>query len=223
MNERSFIHRGSSEVVMAATSPGAGAQSARRDQILAAATSMFAEKGYSRATMKAIALRAGLAPGTIYLYFASKRDLILALVDRLVSQAMNQTLAQYAHLDAREYFRAILRDRLAFVRQHRALLQALIAEVWVDQELQAELGTRVLEPLFGTAGLYLSARVAEGTLRPCRVEVVLPAISSAVLLLSVLRGLPEHGLLPDIDEDQIIDELAQLYMYGLAPASGGSA
>ena len=56
---------------------------ARRKQILDAATQVFAEKGFHRATIKDIARVAGIADGTIYTYFASKDEVLLAVLDRL--------------------------------------------------------------------------------------------------------------------------------------------
>jgi AcrR family transcriptional regulator len=50
----------------------------RTAEILAAARSVFAQKGFAAATIDNIALAAGIAKGTVYLYFPSKRDLFLA-------------------------------------------------------------------------------------------------------------------------------------------------
>lgn len=51
----------------------------RREQILQAARTVFNERGYAEARMAEIAERAGLAAGTLYLYFESKEALVLAL------------------------------------------------------------------------------------------------------------------------------------------------
>ena len=51
----------------------------RKEQILAAARAAFDEKGYEGATVSDIVRRAGVAQGTFYLYFASKRDAVLEL------------------------------------------------------------------------------------------------------------------------------------------------
>src|SRR5437763_12580591 len=57
--------------------------SARRKQILDAATQVFAEKGFHRATIKDVARVAGIADGTIYTYFSSKTDVLLGILNRL--------------------------------------------------------------------------------------------------------------------------------------------
>jgi AcrR family transcriptional regulator len=49
---------------------------ARHNQILGAATTVFAEKGGHRATIKDVARAAGIADGTIYTYFSSKTEVL---------------------------------------------------------------------------------------------------------------------------------------------------
>ena len=51
----------------------------RRQHILAAAARVFARKGFDQATVKEIADEADLAEGTLYNYFGSKRDILLAI------------------------------------------------------------------------------------------------------------------------------------------------
>jgi len=53
----------------------------RRRQILDAALTLFLEEGYEQTTVASVAYRAGLATGTVYLYFASKEHLLEALHD----------------------------------------------------------------------------------------------------------------------------------------------
>ena len=58
---------------------------ARRMQILMGASQVFAEKGYHQATTKEIAKAAGVSEGTIYNYFANKRELLVELPNCLPS------------------------------------------------------------------------------------------------------------------------------------------
>ena len=52
----------------------------RRAQILDAAARVFADRGYHRTTVRHIAREAGIADGTMYLYFSGKQELLLALI-----------------------------------------------------------------------------------------------------------------------------------------------
>lgn len=102
----------------------------RRMQILEAAVTLFAERGYQRATVKEIAARAGIAPGTIYLYFRNKRELLLALAETLFRRAAENLLASGSERDVESHLALVLRDRLRFVRENQELLRALATEIW---------------------------------------------------------------------------------------------
>ena len=70
-------------------SPRTVDRTARRSQLVAAATEVFGEKGVSGATVADIVRAAGVAQGTFYLHFESKDDVIVAVVadvaDRLLA------------------------------------------------------------------------------------------------------------------------------------------
>jgi AcrR family transcriptional regulator len=68
----------------------------RREQLLDAAAAVFLDRGLAQATMADVTEAAGVAKGTIYLYFDSKSALLTALRARYASQ----WLAQSGRLDA---------------------------------------------------------------------------------------------------------------------------
>jgi AcrR family transcriptional regulator len=61
----------------------------RSNQILDAATEVFAQKGFSKARMDDIAAESRLSKGALYLYFKSKDAIILALLDRMFRREMS--------------------------------------------------------------------------------------------------------------------------------------
>ncbi|HXF54478.1 MAG TPA: helix-turn-helix domain-containing protein [Hyphomicrobiaceae bacterium] len=66
---------------------------ARRRAILDAALTVFAERGYEAARLDDIAARAGIAKGTLYLYFADKQALFEALIHSAVDPILEQLSA----------------------------------------------------------------------------------------------------------------------------------
>ena len=55
-----------------------------RDLVLGAARQVFLDRGYSGATLEAIAAEAGFSKGVVYSQFTSKADLFLALLERRI-------------------------------------------------------------------------------------------------------------------------------------------
>jgi AcrR family transcriptional regulator len=64
-------------------SPRPDVSEERKDQILDAASDVFAEKGLHEARMDDIVEKSGLSKGSLYWYFKSKDDIIIALLGRL--------------------------------------------------------------------------------------------------------------------------------------------
>lgn len=64
-------------------SPRANVSEQRKAQIIQAAEEVFTKKGFDDARMDDIAQQTGLSKGTLYLYFKSKDDVILAILDRM--------------------------------------------------------------------------------------------------------------------------------------------
>jgi AcrR family transcriptional regulator len=64
-------------------SPRPDVSEERKEQILDAAEKVFTNKGFDEARMDDIAEGTGVSKGTLYLYFKSKEDLIIAILDRI--------------------------------------------------------------------------------------------------------------------------------------------
>jgi len=57
-------------------------------QILAVARQLFIEDGYDASSMSSLAKRAGVAPNTIYWYFADKDALLIAVLNEILAEAL---------------------------------------------------------------------------------------------------------------------------------------
>jgi len=80
----------------------------KREAILRAATSVFAHNGYFNSKVADIAREAGVADGTVYLYFKSKEDILHSIFDRSVGEALDAARKQIEHVtDPREKLRQI--------------------------------------------------------------------------------------------------------------------
>jgi AcrR family transcriptional regulator len=192
----------------------------RQDEILTAAARVFAEKGYANATIKEIAYEADVADGTIYNYFGGKHDLLLEIADRLIGEAMDQTLSDLTSRGPGAYLDAVLHNTVQFTRENRAFLQALVTEIWTDDDLQQRFFAQILAPILTAGVQQLQAQIAEGEARSCQVEIVVPTIAGSLVAISLLRSVASDHFLADFSDEEIVDELTQLYSYGLKLGSG---
>ncbi len=105
---------------------------ARPGEIVAAGISEFEEHGFHRANLNRIAEKAGIAKGTIYLYFPSKEALFLATIEEHVTCVMQESEAELTAVEGttRELLTNLLKNMYArFVHgDAQALFRILITE-----------------------------------------------------------------------------------------------
>ena len=80
----------------------------KREAILRAATTVFARNGYFNSKVADIARQAGIADGTVYLYFKSKEEILHSIFDRSVEEALGAARQMVQRIaDPREKLRQI--------------------------------------------------------------------------------------------------------------------
>ena len=80
----------------------------KRVAILRAATVVFARNGYFNSKVSDIAREAGIADGTVYLYFKSKEEILHSIFDRSVEEALGAAKERVQRIsDPREKLRQI--------------------------------------------------------------------------------------------------------------------
>jgi len=189
---------------------------ARRNQILDAAAKVFAERGFHRATTKAIAGAAGVAEGTIYNYFDSKGDLLIGMVRRLSrAESMSTELTEALDRDAREFLLAIARQRMSLIEQSRETLQAVLPEMLISVDLRERFYRRFVQPLSVLLERYVQTRIQSGDVRPVDVPLAVRSVQAMFIGLFVLRILGDDVL--ESHWDDMPGVLVDLLFQGLSP------
>jgi TetR/AcrR family fatty acid metabolism transcriptional regulator len=104
----------------------------KREAILRAAIDVFAARGFFNAQVADVARSAGVAAGTVYLYFRSKDDLLVSIFERTMRAAIEEGRACVAPLsDPIEQLRAVARVHLGRMGRDRSL--AIVFQVELRQ------------------------------------------------------------------------------------------
>jgi TetR/AcrR family fatty acid metabolism transcriptional regulator len=123
----------------------AAAPGDKREAIMRAATKVFARSGYFNSKVADVAREAGVADGTVYLYFKSKEEILRSIFERNTSDAVREGREELAKIaDPREKLRRIARQHLERLGADRDL--AIVFQV----ELR---GTTKFMEEFSAAGL----------------------------------------------------------------------
>ncbi len=188
---------------------------ARRNQILDAATQVFAEKGFHRATIKDIARVAGIADGTVYNYFENKTALMLGIFDRLnESDQRDEDFSKFTEVDFRSFMKAYMRHRLMVLQaENFEVFRVVVSEIMVNKELRELYYRKIVEPTFSMAEAYFQQWAAQHIIKPINISLAMRAVSAMVLGLIVEYIMGDQTLesmwdeLPDFLTDMILDGL----------------
>ena len=142
------------------------ARNPKHDRILDAAIEVFAEKGFHNARISDIAKRAGVADGTIYLYFRNKDDVLLTIFE----EKMGVLIAGLQHAlvgvdDPLERIRTFARYHFRQVNDHRALAEVLQIELRLSNKFLKEYRPEKLWEYLGMFAAIIHEGQARGVIR----------------------------------------------------------
>jgi AcrR family transcriptional regulator len=187
----------------------------KKDAILDAARAVFSRDGYSANSMEDVAAEAGIAKGTVYLYFKSKEDLYLAALLRDVKAFAAEARAEMERAPSlREKIEAFLRVRLEYSRAHEEFLRIYLTEYGKMSAM-----TPIAKQLrrIQRENMRHMASLIEAAMERREIRRV-PAAALAAKLFDIARGLVERQLL-GWKEFQMRDEVAfttDLLWHGIA-------
>ena len=187
----------------------------REELILQASEEVLLEKGYQDASMDEIAARVGIAKGTLYLHFAGKEDLVIALVEREMQtflKVIEDAIA--SHTTARATLEAILRVMYTgLLGQRFQLLSSLVESVDTRTQLLAK--REKLQSVKERVTQAITHLLEQGK-GAGEFDHTLP---TSVMLSTFFTLLPRRGselYTGHIASDELITHLIHFYFKGIA-------
>src|SRR6266404_6222435 len=196
-------------------------QNDKRARILDAAIKVFAERGFHSATVAEIARAAGVADGTIYLYFKGKDDLLLRLFDEKMTELLAEAKAALGQEPtAPGKLRRFIQLHLMMVERNPELAAVLIVEMRQSAQFLKAADRQKL-----TAYVDLIAEVVrsgqetgelDGNISPATVKRALFGALDELALGWLLSG-------RRVALKKTASEVAEWLVRGLLPAQGGKS
>ena len=161
----------------------------REEQILQAAAEVFTRKGYAAATVPEIAEAAGVAVGTIYNYYPSKRELFIAVIkDLIITVPLLNLIDKIPGADIEATFRQIMLNRFSLIENTPAArIPSLMGEIIRDPELKAIWGEQFLQPFFTKVEGIYRTMMASGRFRPQNPTIATHIVGGLILGFLMLR------------------------------------
>jgi len=169
----------------AAPSPTGRKANDKRDRILLAATRVFARKGFHATRVSEVAKAAGVADGTIYLYFKSKDELLISIFEDRVDHLLEAVRREMDALpNAQARLRRIIELQLGLLDGERDLAEVITVSLRQSTRLLKQYAAPKFLAYLETIAEVIAGGQAEGVFR----EDVAP-LDAARAVFGALDGL----------------------------------
>ena len=179
----------------------------KREAILRAATDVFSERGFFAAQVADVARAAGVAAGTVYLYFKSKDDLLVSIFEKTMRGAIADGRACVAPLrDPVEQLRRIARVHLERLGRDRSLAVVFQVELRQSTKFMERFSATLLRDYLGLIREAIADGQREGLLR-----TDVKATVAAKMLFGALDEMATNWILSrrryplEADADTVVD------------------
>jgi AcrR family transcriptional regulator len=194
---------------------------ARPQELLAAALDLFVERGFAATRLEDVARRAGVAKGTLYLYFENKEELFKAVVREHIVHRIGVAEHDSASFDGHsaDLLRAILSTWWSQIGATKlaGITKLMMAESGNFPQLANFYNEEVIARGNALIAGVLERGVARGEFRPVAPRVMTAILTAPVIMLMMWT----HSFLPcdlgDIDPQAYMDSFIELSLRGLRP------
>src|SRR5947209_3669299 len=179
----------------------------KRDAILRTATDVFAGSGYFNAQVADVARAAGVAAGTVYLYFRSKDDLLVSIFERSMREALAEGRAMAAAVrDPRERLRRFAALHLGRLGRDRKLAVVFQVELRQSTKFMERCSATLLRDYLG----LIRDAIADGQ-RAGLFRTDIKATAAAKMFFGALDEMATNWILSrrryalEADADAVVD------------------
>jgi AcrR family transcriptional regulator len=197
----------------------------KQAKILESAIEIFSEKGYAATSTSEIAKKAGVAEGTIFRHYKTKKDLLLSIVTPVITKFavpffathfVNQVFDEQPS-DYQVLLKKIIWNRYEFAKKNVPLLKIILQEVAFHPEIQKSYQEVFVKKVFPKFDEVIRANQSEGKLVDFPTNTIIRLTMTTIVGFLVTRFI----VMPDADWDDEIEMERTIHfmMHGLSSPS----
>ena len=182
----------------------------KRQAIIEAARKIFAMKGYEDTTIAEIAEDAGIAVGTVYLYFGNKRDIYTSVsLDWATLLAAAFEDPSIAALPSEQVPRAMIEATFRICRQDSDMMSLFQVDIQSEEEIQKHKAADEL--ITGIIDNFFRQVIAQGQLAPFDTEAYTKVIFGMVHSVLFECFCVEGGECEELYRERTIEIIERLF------------
>lgn len=190
----------------------------RREQILSAASIVFAEKGYQRATTREIADKADVSEGLIYSYFESKDHLLLAILEKLSNSGFDELIYEdSAKTINQDVLRKTLQIRHGFLDELDPMMRATMGEAITNNHFREHYVDVLVKPALEAMEKEIENWIKNKEIRKTEIPAASRFLLAEIIGLFFLRAINEPYVMEKWQDKEFLQQISDYFVDGLKP------
>jgi AcrR family transcriptional regulator len=182
-------------------------------RILQAAALVFAERGYTRATTRALAAAAGVNEVTLFRHFGSKKNLFAAVLQQYGGPALSAELEGLLSGDYRQDLLAVGKLLMQVLWERRDAMRLMLCEAAHFPEVQSVMVENPRQLRLAMAR-YFQQQIERGRVRAFDPEALAQAFIGMFFSYTIGRGILEDEIAPALSIEDLVVQFVDLFIDG---------
>lgn len=196
----------------------------KEKKILEAAITVFSEKSFNGATTNEIAKLAGVAEGTIFRYFKTKKDILRGIMiqtlnilgKELVVNSLEKVLITAKNSDIREILKKVIYDRMKLLDSIFPMARIVITEALYHEDIRDAIYENIISKALEMFKRFCSNMQEKGLVRSdAEPEAIFRSILGNIMVLIAQKKLFGDKFKMD-DFDDHIDKMIDVILNGIS-------
>lgn len=185
-----------------------------RTRILESAQRLFARQGYEGTTTRALAQDAGVAEGTLFRHFESKKAILVEVATQGWVDILTDLLTELSELGSYKAISQVMHRRMVHLRENADMLRVCFLEAQFHPELRDRIQAETIAKMIDVAEAFVQTAMDRGIYRRMNPRLV----ASVFLGMFTISGFSHETLLDDPSPKALKDMaegLADIFLNGV--------
>jgi len=184
-------------------------------KIVEAAIKIFSQKGYSGSTTKEIAKEAGVSEATIFRYFDTKKDLLLALVSPTMVKSVADLFLDIEGKTLDEILYNFLKSNTELIEDNKDLLKIVLFEALFHPEIKERLYQEIINQKATQLEQFFEVQKKNNGIKDVEPKVATLSLLGMLMSYHLWKIAFDDAKTHELNEENVIKDFIEIFSYGI--------
>jgi AcrR family transcriptional regulator len=186
-----------------------------RAKILQSAQRLFAKQGFDGTSTKDLAAGAGVAEGTIFRYFATKKAILIEVATQGWVNILTDLLTELSEMGSYKAIAQMMQRRMGNMQENLEIMKVCFMEAQFHPELRDRIQAEVVDKMTDIAEVYFEEAIAKGVYRATLKPKVIAKVFVGMFAIAGFSNETLSSGGSPLDLKEMAEGIADIFLHGV--------